>query len=98
MTRAGAAPTAAINVLVVDDSPVQRRFLRAAIDADPTFRVVGKARNGREAIALVDRLRPAIVLRDLDLPVMNGIEAIERIMATHPTPIVVYSAYVDSSD
>jgi two-component system chemotaxis response regulator CheB len=82
-------------VLVVDDSPVQRRFLRAAIESDPNFDVVGEARNGREAVALVDRLRPSIVLMDLDLPVMNGIEAIERIMAGHPTPIVVYSAYVD---
>jgi two-component system chemotaxis response regulator CheB len=98
MTRAEAGPAAAIGVLVVDDSPVQRRFLRTAIAADPAFRVVGEARNGREAVALVDRLRPAIVLMDLDLPVMNGIEAIERIMASHPTPIVVYSAYVDGPD
>src|SRR3954453_22169365 len=98
MTPATGAPTGAINVLVVDDSPVQRRFLRAAIEADPAFRVVGEARNGREAIALVDRLRPAIVLMDLDLPIMNGIEAIERIMATRPTPIVVYSGHVDGTD
>jgi two-component system, chemotaxis family, protein-glutamate methylesterase/glutaminase len=93
-----AAADAVVSVLIVDDSPVQRRFLRAAIDADPGFRVVGEARNGREAVALVERLRPAVVLMDLDLPVMNGIEAIERIMATRPTPIVVYSAYVDGSD
>jgi two-component system chemotaxis response regulator CheB len=98
VTRAAAASSAVVNVLVVDDSPVQRRFLRAAIDADPAFHVVGEARNGREAVALVDRLRPSIVLMDLDLPVMNGIEAIERIMASHPTPIVVYSAYVDGDD
>ena len=94
MTRAAASHSTPINVLVVDDSPVQRRFLRAAIDADPAFHVVGEARNGREAVALVDRLRPSIVLMDLDLPVMNGIEAIERIMASRPTPIVVYSAFV----
>jgi two-component system chemotaxis response regulator CheB len=87
-----------VTVLVVDDSPVQRRFLRAAIDADAAFCVVGEARTGREAVALVDRLRPSIVLMDLDLPVMNGIEAIERIMAGRPTPIVVYSAYVEGAD
>lgn len=98
MSRASAAPSAGITVLVVDDSAVQRRFLRAAIDVDPAFQVVGEARNGREAVALVERLRPAIVLMDLDLPVMNGIEAIERIMASRPTPIVVYSAYVDGVD
>jgi chemotaxis response regulator CheB len=70
-----------VTVLVVDDSPVQRRFLRAAIDGAPGFQVIGEARTGREAVALVDRLRPSTVLMDLDLPVMNGIEAIERIMA-----------------
>ncbi len=85
-------------VIVVDDSPVQRRFLRAAIEADPAFLVVGEARNGAEAVALVARLRPAAVLMDLDLPVMSGLEAIERIMAASPTPILVYSAHVDGSE
>src|SRR4051812_5041068 len=60
--------------------------------------VVGEARNGRDAVAMVDRLRPEAVLMDLHLPVMNGIEAIERIMAMRPTPILVYSAFVDGED
>jgi two-component system chemotaxis response regulator CheB len=81
-------------IVVVDDSPVQRRFLRAAVDASGDLTVVGEARNGKEAVALVARLRPAAVLMDLDLPVMSGIEAIERIMAASPTPILVYSAHV----
>lgn len=81
-------------VVVVDDSPVQRRFLRAAVDAASDLTVVGEARNGKEAVALVARLRPSAVLMDLDLPVMSGIEAIERIMASSPTPILVYSAHV----
>jgi len=81
-------------VVVVDDSPVQRRFLRAAVEAASDLTVVGEARNGKEAVALVARLRPSAVLMDLDLPVMSGIEAIERIMASSPTPILVYSAHV----
>jgi two-component system chemotaxis response regulator CheB len=85
-------------VIVVDDSPVQRRFVRAAVEADPDFVVVGEARNGKEAVALVGRLRPAAVLMDLDLPVMSGIEAIERIMAASPTPILVYSAHVGGEE
>jgi two-component system chemotaxis response regulator CheB len=89
-------PREAVTVLVVDDSPVQRRFLRAVLDAAAGFDVVGEARNGREAVAMVERLRPATILMDLDLPVMNGIEAIERIMAIRPTPIVVCSGYVGS--
>ena len=96
MTSA-ASPTRGA-IVVVDDSPVQRRFLRAAVEADPDFTVVGEARNGKEAVALVARLRPAVVLMDLDLPVMSGIEAIERIMAASPTPILVYSAHVGGED
>ncbi len=88
------AQSGPIAVVVVDDSPVQRRFLRAAVEAEGDFTVVGEARNGREAVALVAQLRPAAVLMDLDLPVMSGIEAIERIMSASPTPILVYSAFV----
>jgi two-component system, chemotaxis family, protein-glutamate methylesterase/glutaminase len=82
-------------VLVVDDSAVQRRFLRAAVQADGDATVVGEARTGREAVALVARLRPTVVLMDLDLPVMSGIEAIERIMAATPTPVMVCSGFLE---
>ncbi len=87
--------TAPVSVIVVDDSTVQRRLLRGLIEHDHDLTVVGEARTGKEAVALVERLRPGVVLMDLDLPVMNGIEAIEKIMAIHPTPILVYSAFVD---
>ena len=84
-------------VVIVDDSAVQRRFLRAAIEADGDFTVVSEAGNGRDAVALVARLRPAVVLMDLDLPVMGGLEAIERIMSASPTAILVYSAFVSGT-
>ena len=84
-----------VTVLVVDDSAVQRRFLRAALEvAGGEFAVVGEARNGREAVALAERLRPGAIVMDLDLPVMSGLDAIERIMSVHPAPILVYSAFV----
>jgi two-component system chemotaxis response regulator CheB len=92
------APSGPVAVVVVDDSPVQRRFLRIAVEADGEFSVVGEARNGKEAVALVAQLRPAAVLMDLDLPVMSGIEAIERIMSASPTPILVYSAFVGGTN
>ena len=88
-------PGAAYTVVVVDDSAVQRRFLRVALESDPDATVVGEARDGKEAVALVERLRPSVVLMDLDLPVMSGIEAIERIMAGSPTPILVCSGFVE---
>jgi two-component system, chemotaxis family, protein-glutamate methylesterase/glutaminase len=90
--------TAPVSVVVVDDSSVQRRFVRMAIESDPGLVLVGEARTGGDALALVERLRPQVVLMDLHLPVMNGIEAIERIMAMRPTPILVYSSFVDGDD
>jgi len=87
-----------VTVVIVDDSAVQRRFVRTVVEADPGLMVIGEARNGRDGVALVERLRPQVVLMDLHLPVMNGIEAIERIMAVRPTPILVYSAFVDGDD
>jgi len=93
-----AEPNAPVSVVVVDDSSVQRRFVRMAIEGDPGLALVGEARTGGDAIALVERLRPQVVLMDLHLPVMNGIEAIERIMALRPTPILVYSSFVDGDD
>src|SRR3569623_2221497 len=87
-----------VTVVIVDDSATQRRFIRAAMASDPMLQVVGEARTGRDAVALVERLQPTAVIMDLHLPVMNGIEAIERIMANRPTPIVVYSAFVDGAD
>ncbi len=87
-----------VTVVIVDDSSTQRRFIRAAMAVDPLLEVIGEARTGRDAVALVERLRPTAVVMDLHLPVMNGIEAIERIMATRPTPIVVFSSFVDGDD
>src|SRR5579875_836485 len=87
-----------MSVLVVDDSATQRRFIHTALSTDSQMEVVGEARNGREAVAAVERLQPAVVLMDLHLPVMNGVEAIERIMAVRPTPIVVFSSFVSGDD
>lgn len=95
---AAASSSLPVAVVLVDDSPVQRRFMRAAIEADNDFSVVAEARNGSEAVSLVARLRPGAVLMDLDLPVMGGIEAIERIMSSSPTPILVYSAFVGGTN
>jgi two-component system chemotaxis response regulator CheB len=98
--RDGARPGApgCVPVVVVDDSPAQRRYLRAALEVDGDVQVVGEARDGREAVALVARLRPGAVVLDLHLPGMCGLEAIEHIMAATPTPILVWSAFVTGSD
>lgn len=86
-----------MTVVLVDDSGIERRFLRAAITADPGLCVVGEARTGRDAIALIERLRPSAVVLDLELPGTAAIEIIERIMASVPTPILVCSTEGDAA-
>lgn len=77
------------SVLVADDSALSRRALVATFAGDPRFRVVGEAATGREAVELAERLRPDLVTMDLQMPVMDGLEAIEEIMARAPTRILV---------
>ena len=78
-------------VLVVDDSAFMRKVISAMIELHPDFYVVGKARNGRDAIEKVERLKPAIVTLDLDMPVLNGIEALKILMLKTELPVVVIS-------
>jgi two-component system chemotaxis response regulator CheB len=87
----GARTPVPVTVLLVDESPSSRRRLRGGLQATDEFVVVGEARSCREAVAMVERLRPATVLMHLNAPVNAGLEVIERIMASRPTPIVVYS-------
>ncbi len=82
----------AVRVLVVDDSPFYRRQLSRLLGADPDIEVVGTAPDGRRALEAVRRLRPDLVTMDVEMPVMDGIEAVRRIMAEHPLPILMFSS------
>ena len=81
-----------IRVVVVDDSALMRRVIAGMLEQDPGIRVVGAARNGREAIDLVKTLRPDIVTMDVRMPVMDGLATTEHLMAYCPTPILVVTA------
>ncbi len=85
-----------IRVLIVDDSDVARGILRTLLEEQPDIEVVAEARNGREAIELVQQLRPDLVTMDLNMPVMDGIEAIEHIMHHKAVPILVVSNESDA--
>lgn len=87
-----------INVLVADDSPLTRVVLKDIFRAAGDITVVGEAGNGSEAVAMTGLLRPDLIVMDLMMPVMDGLEAIEEIMANSPTPILVLSATVDERE
>lgn len=87
-----------IKVLLVDDSVLVRAVLRDIFHATSDIAVVGEAENGREAVALTERLRPDLVVMDIMMPVMDGLAAIEIIMAQIPTPILVLSATMDDRE
>lgn len=81
-----------IRVLVVDDSGFFRRRIVEILEADPGLQVIGTAANGREAIQKVMELKPDIVTMDIEMPVMDGITAVRRIMKIQPTPVLMFSS------
>lgn len=81
-----------IQVLVVDDSTFMRKSLSAMLTSDPRIAVAGMARNGEEALQQVLQLNPDVVTMDVEMPGMNGIDALKRIMAEHPVPVVMVSS------
>lgn len=82
----------AVRVLVVDDSGFFRRRIVEILAAEPRIEVVGTAANGREAVMKTAELHPDVVTMDIEMPVMDGITALRRIMATHPTPVLMFSS------
>lgn len=81
-----------IRVLVVDDSSFFRRRLTEILAADPELTVIGTANNGQEAVQKAQELKPDVITMDVEMPVMNGIEAVRQILKTQRLPILMFSS------
>ncbi len=85
-----------IRILLADDHKIMREGLKALLDDVPDIEVVGMATNGREAVQLAAELRPDVVVMDLNMPEMDGIEATRQLVATDPsTKVLILSMVVD---
>jgi two-component system, chemotaxis family, protein-glutamate methylesterase/glutaminase len=87
-----------LKVLIADDSPTARQILRYIIQSGEGMEVVGEALNGKQAVQMTQDLEPNVVLMDLIMPEMDGLEATSEIMHRRPTPIVVVSSTVDGRE
>ena len=87
---------AGIRVLVVDDSALARDLIRAILSTDRDIKVIGEAVNGLDAIETAALLKPDIVTMDIEMPVMDGLKAIEEIMASNAVPILVVTTRGDA--
>src|SRR5580700_9593840 len=85
-------PEKKIRVLVADDSAFMCKVLKEIINSDAQLEVAGTARDGREAVALAESLRPDVITMDINMPHLDGLQATELIMSQHPRPIVIVSS------
>ena len=87
-----------ITVLLVDDSGITRQAFRKVLDLEADLEVVGEAKNGREAVAMVKKLRPKVVLMDVAMPVLNGILATRQLLKAVPaTKVLMFSVHSDEA-
>jgi two-component system, chemotaxis family, protein-glutamate methylesterase/glutaminase len=89
------APT---KVLIVEDSPVAMEVLQRLFKSTPEVEIVGMARNGQEALAMIPRTNPAVICTDFHMDIMDGLELTKQVMANYPRPILVLSNSVKSDD
>jgi two-component system, NarL family, invasion response regulator UvrY len=97
-SKAPAPNGGAVSVLTVDDQPYFRDAARDVIGATPGFEAVGEVCSGSEALAVVDELKPQLVLVDVRMPGMDGIETTRRMKAVHPEVVVVLISIEDTAN
>lgn len=82
-----------IRVLIVEDSLLMRNIISDSITSDPELEVIGKAKNGQEALEKIFTLKPDVVTLDINLPVIDGISVLEEVMKKQPARVIMLSAY-----
>jgi DNA-binding NarL/FixJ family response regulator len=87
-----------ITVLLADDNGVVRKEFRKILELEDDLEVVGEAKNGQEAVAMTKKLRPALVLMDVTMPLLNGLQATCQILKAFPlTKVLMLSAHSDEA-
>jgi NarL family two-component system response regulator LiaR len=95
----GEPSTACVRVLIVDDHEVVRKGIRAMLSESPGFEVVGEAHNGQDAVLRARETQPDVILMDLLMPVMDGIEATRQITASQrETGVLVLTSFATDKD
>ncbi|MFA6505124.1 MAG: chemotaxis-specific protein-glutamate methyltransferase CheB [Treponemataceae bacterium] len=87
-----------IRVMIVDDSPVVTDLLTFILESDPKIKIVATAKDGYQAIEMALNTHPDVITMDIYMPVMDGVEAIAKIMSTNPIPTVIVSTNVDPKE
>ena len=91
-------PMKSISVLLAEDHQIVREGLRAMLNLEPDIKVVGEAENGRQAVDLVAKLDPDVVVMDIAMPLLNGMEATRQILQGRPdTKVLILSAHSDDA-
>ncbi len=87
-----------IKVLIAEDSIVIQKVLRNMVENDDRFELIGIAFDGRQAVELALKHKPDVISMDVNMPIVDGVEATRQIMDVQPTPIVIVSSYYNSSE
>ena len=96
-TTTPAPPERPVRLLIVDDHELVRDGIRARLETEQGLEIIGEASNGREAVQLVEQLQPDLVMLDINMPEMNGLDAVEEIRARElPCHILILSLYDNS--